>query len=144
MHCLKTVDVNDKLVDELWNKVSSSGSFYSIGDGVVKKVFRKVLFDSNFVLQVDTLTIRLEVKKDYIEVHPIAFGPSAFRYAKEALRDIIELRDKLFPRKPLCCIIPDGMRGAKRLARIAGMAQEGKTTRPLSGVQITCEVFVWR
>ena len=67
MRCLKTVDVNDKLVDELWNKVSSSGSFYSIGDGVVKKVFRKVLFDSNFVLQVDTLTIRLEVKKDYMK-----------------------------------------------------------------------------
>lgn len=144
MRCLKVVDINDTFVDELWNKVSSSGSYYSIGDGVVKKVFRKVLFDSNFVLQVETFTIRLEVKKDYIEIHPIAFGPSAFRHAKEALRDIVELRDRLFAGKPLCCIIPDGMRGAKRLARISGMTQEGKTTRPLSGIQITCEVFVWR
>lgn len=144
MHCLKAIEVNDRLVDELWNKVASAGSYYSIGDGVTKEVFRKVLFQSNFVLRAEALLIRLEVKKTYIEIHPISFGPSTFRCAKEALKDIVELRDKLFAGKLVCCIIPDGMRGAKKLARTSGMTSIERLVKPLSGVPIPCEVFVWR
>jgi hypothetical protein len=144
MRCLKTVEINDSFVDEIWNKVASSGSYYSIGDGVKKEVFRKVLFNSNFVLQTEGLLIRLEVRESCIEIHPISFGPSTFRYAKEALKDIVDLRDRLFAGKLVCCIIPDGMRGAKRLARIAGMTSVEKLVRPLSGVPILCEVFIWR
>jgi len=144
MHCLRAVDVDDRLVDEIWEKVSGVGSYYSIADGCTKDLFRSRLFQSNAVLQGEGLLLRLEAGEGCLEVHPIAFGPSSFRHAKEALQDIVELRDRLFATKPICCIIPDGMRGARRLAREAGMTRTGTVIRPLSGIPIPCTVFTWR
>ena len=144
MYYLKVVDVTDDFVDEEWKKVSDVGSYYSIGDGISKDTFRRMLFQSDFILQAPSLTIRLVSEKDYLEVHPIAFGNSVFRHAACAMDDIVELRDKHFAEKPICCIIPDGMRGAERLALAAGMTKAGKCTRPLSGVMIACTVFTWR
>ena len=137
MPYLKAIDVDDEFVDEIWNRVSTSGSYYSIGDGVSKNVFRQMLFGS-FVLKGDGLVLRLDVKGNEIEIHPMIFGPSAFRYAKEALGEVKEF----FPESAICVIIPEGMRGAKRLAMAAGMKEAGKYSRPLSGVIIQCSI--WR
>ena len=144
MHCLKVVDVDEELVDDLWKQVSGIGSYYSIGDGFSREVFQRMLYHSNFVLQAPSLTIRLVAEKDYLEVHPIAFGNSVFRHAVCAMEDIAELRDSIFKGREICCIIPDGMRGAKRLAQAAGMTETNKCIRELSGVVIACTVFTWR
>jgi len=141
MHCLEAVSVDDSFVDELWIRVSGIGGYYSIGDGITKDVFRRMLFSSAMVLQAPNLTIRLADEEKCLEVHPIAFGPSAFRHAACAMDDIVELRDKVFKEKPICCIIPDGMRGAKRLALAAGMTKSEAMVRDLSGVQVSCTVF---
>jgi hypothetical protein len=144
MPYLRAVDIDDRLVDELWEKVSQIGSFYSIGDGVSKETFRKVLFHSDAVFRGPNVIIRLEAKPEYIELHPIVFGHSLFRHAKEALLEVSELRDRLFAGKPIYCIIPSEMNGTKHLALKAGMARIGDVMRPLSGVEIPCEVFLWR
>jgi hypothetical protein len=144
MHFLKPVDVDDAFVDEEWKKVSSVGGYYSIGDGVSKDVFRRMFFQSDFVLQSPSLTIRIVAEKDCLEVHPIVFGGSVFRHAVCALEDIVELRDKHFANKPICCIIPNEMHGARRLAVAAGMTEAGKCSRSLSGVEIPCTIFTWR
>jgi len=143
MPYLSAVDVDDSLVDDLWNRVESCGSFYSIGDGVSKEVFRKVLFASALVLRGESVVIRLEAS-EVLEAHPIVLGHSFFRHAKEALSEVVAIRDRLFASRPVCCIIPVKMRGTKALARIAGMTQTGAVMRSLSGVAIPCAVFTWR
>jgi hypothetical protein len=143
MPYLKAIDVDDELVDELWEKVSSSGSFYSIGDGVTKERFRWVLFQSALVLRGPCIVVRLDVG-EYVEYHPMIFGHSIFRYGREVLEDIARFRDRLFPNKPICCIIPDRMRGTKHLAISGGMVETGRFVRGLSGVAIPCTVFTWR
>lgn len=144
MRCLRIVDVNDNIVDELWKKVENLGSFYSISDGVTKSTFRKMLFESTVLLQAENLVIRISESRGFIELHPIVFGPMAFRQARYALSDVGEYRDKLFAGKPLCCIIPNGMRGAKKLAMAAGMTETGDTNRLFSGILIPCSIFIWR
>ena len=144
MHYLEAVDVSDRVVDEIWEKVSRAGSYYSIADGVTKEVFRRMLFESSILYRAPSLIIRLNFNKDFVEIHPIAFGPSVFKHAREALSEIVALRDRLFAEKPICVIIPDGMRGAKRLAKAAGMSEEAKYVRAFSGVAIPCTVFTWR
>lgn len=140
MPYLRLVSVNEKVIERLWDRISEAGSYYSIGDGVTKEVFSKVLFQSNFVLEAKNLAVRLELHDDYVELHPIVFGPSAFREAKKALEEI----STLFSTKPICCIIPSDMRGARRLAQAAGMRVMGMAMRPLSGVPVRCTVFEWR
>lgn len=144
MRYLEEVPVDAVLVDEMWEKVADSGSYYSIGDGMTKNVFRSMLFQSNIVLRGPSVLIRLVDMKECLEAHPIAFGHSFFHHAREALADVMGIRDRFFPEKPICCIIPEGMKGAKRLARVAGMSETGKVTRGLSGVSIPCRVFSWR
>jgi len=137
MPFLKPVDVNDALVDRLWKSLEGCGSFYSIADGFTKEHFRKVLFASSLVLEGPNILVRLEDNKDYAEVHPIVFGPSLFSRAEEALGDVMG-----FAKKPVCCIIPKAMRGARKLALAAGMRKVGDCQRQLSGVPVVCEV--WR
>ena len=144
MRYLEPVDVNDRFVDEMWKKVSEAGSYYSIGDGVTKETFRKVLFQSALVLRGASAIFRIENNRDFVEVHPIVFGHSFFRDAHSVLEEGVKLLGKLFDSKPICCIIPDGMKGTRHLAQIAGMTEAGKLARELSGVPISCTVFVWR
>jgi hypothetical protein len=144
MHCLSVVAVDDAFVDGLWKKVAPSGSYYSIGDGVCKATFRRVFFESALVLSGNSVVIRFENHKDYVELHPIVMGQSAFRHAKEIVEDASSACERLFAKMPVCCIIPDGMRGAKRLAEVAGFTQKGYVERNLSGVMLRCSVFVKR
>ena len=144
MHYLKCIEINDSLVDELWQKVSKSGSYYSIGDGVTKNVFRRMLFESNVVLQGESILVRLEDHNDYVELHPIVFGHSVFKNAAGILGDVVSVVALLFSNKPICCIIPEGMKGTKRLAEVAGFHYNGPVERSLSGVVIRCSVFVKR
>lgn len=71
----------------------------------------------------------------------MVFGLEAFRNAQEILDEIEKLCEKLFDGKPVCCIIPVGMRGARRLALRAGMRKQDEVSRPLSGVVVSCEVY---
>ena len=144
MHFLDLVDVDEALVDEMWGKVSTSGSYYSIGDGVTKDVFRRMLFESNLVFKGDHFLIRGECHADCVELHPIVFGHSSFRNSKAILGEILPVVEKLFAKKPVCCIIPEGMRGAKHLALTAGLERTGEVTRSLSGVELRCGVYVKR
>jgi hypothetical protein len=144
MPCLRAVDVDDSLVDEIWQKVSHSGSYYSIGDGVAKKTFRRVLFESPLVLRGEDFVIRFELHEDCVELHPIVFGPQAFHDVEAKIGELTSFSNRLFAQKPLCCIIPIGMRGAKRLAHSAGFAFHGVLDRSLSGVNVRCAVFVKR
>jgi hypothetical protein len=144
MPYLEAVDVDDRLVDELWEKLSCAGSYYSIADGISKDNFRSVLFRSSLVLRGPQLLVHLSEEKDFVELHPIAFGPECFRYASEALEDVGKFCERLFAKKPLCCIIPDGMRGARALARAAGMSEAGGYKRMLSGIEVSCTIFKWR
>ena len=141
MHYLNSCSVDDRLVDEIWERVSKSGSFYSIGDGVSKKTFRRVLFESNLVLTGENFLLRLEFHDDYVEVHPIVFGHSFFRNAKDIAEELSSIADRLFAKKRIWIIIPYEMKGAKHLARIAGFTQISLVYRDLSGVSISCSVF---
>ena len=142
MHYLREIAVDDGLVDELWERVKHCGSFYSIGDGYSKEHFRSVLFRSEKVFRGEGMVVRLEAYHDYLEIHPIVLGPSAFRHTNEMLNELIEVSAKSFYRRPICCIIPNRMRGARLLARSAGMILRGCVERNLSGVMIPCGV--WR
>jgi hypothetical protein len=144
MPFLKAIDVNDSLVDELWHKVSRSGSYYSIGDGVAKATFCRVLFESPLVLRGKDFVIRCELHNDCVELHPLVFGPGAFHDVRAKVEEIATYATKLFAQKPLCCIIPFGMRGAKRLAESAGFVFHSILNRSLSGVNVRCVVFVKR
>jgi hypothetical protein len=140
MPYLKAVDVDDRLVEELWGKVNGVGSYYSIADGTTKEVFRRVLFASVLVLRNESVVMRFDDKGEYVELHPMVFKHEFFRHANEAIREAAAA----FAGKPICCIIPDGLRGAKRLARVGGMVETGKMIRSLSGVPISCTIFTWR
>ena len=144
MHYLKAVNVDEELVSKLWHRVGSVGSFYSIADGASKDHFRHVLYSSDAVLQGPGVFIRLEARNGSLEVHPIVVGHEAFHFAHDMVEDIASLRDERFAGKAICCIIPEGMRGAKRLAEVAGMKQCGRCKRSLSGVEISCAVYSWR
>ena len=144
MRFLKAVDIDESALGELWEKVSRSGGYYSIGDGSSEGHFREVFFASEKVLVGPSLVVRIELRDGFVEVHPIVFGPEPFRIAADAFDDVIETRDRCFAGRPICCIIPDGMRGARRLARLAGMKEAGKTERSLSGVTVSCTVFARR
>jgi hypothetical protein len=141
---INVVDVDDAFVDELWKRVESSGSFYSIGDGTTKNVFRRMMFKSDLVLSIPGGYVRLDIGSDVIELHPIVFGPSAFVAAGDTLERIYALFSKLFQDKPICCIIPNEMRAAKKLALLAGMREKGPIARMLSGIRIACTAYVWR
>ena len=78
MHFLKVVEVDESLVDRAWQSVSGLGGYYSIADGITKDIFRRMLFGSAVVLEAPNLMIRLQAWDDYLEVHPVAFGPSVF------------------------------------------------------------------
>jgi hypothetical protein len=140
---LRFEDVGPALVDGLWDKVKGSGSYYSIGDGVTKAVFSKMLFDSALVLGGIGATFRIEKHKDFVEIHPMVFSHEFFGVAKATMEEFAELAAWLFAKKRLCCIIPDGLRGAKRLARLAGFSEGSKVERKLSGVSLVCSVYEW-
>ena len=144
MPCLRVISVDSAFIDVLWDKVCRSGSYYSIGDGASKQSFHRVLFESVFVVEGDDFVIRAEMHPDCIELHPIVFGHSFFKNAPVILAEAILLIDRLFAKMPICCIIPEGMRGAKRLAEIAGLVFERFVDRSLSGVVVRCSVFVKR
>lgn len=144
MPCLSVIDVDDEFVDETWKRIENCGGFYSIGDGVSKEVFRKMLFGSSLVVEGEGAVVRIQIEESLVEIHPIVFGPSFFMGASLMLQELIERFGGLFSQRPICCIIPDGMRGAKRLARIAGFDETGKASRKLSGVLLLCSVYTWR
>jgi hypothetical protein len=144
MQSIKVLDVSERLIDELWNIVSKSGSFYSIADGVTKGTFEQAMFKSDFVLSVPGGYMHLNIERDYVELHPIATGKEAFREAKSTLKGIYALLGNLFQSKPICCIIPSEMESAKRLAAFAGMTDSGPIARVLSGVNLECAMFIWR
>jgi hypothetical protein len=139
MHYLGPVDVNEDFVDSLWDRVSDIGGLHSIGDAVSREVLGKVMFGSAAVFKGPGWVIRMDLCDGYAELHPMAFGPTLFQYANEILSEIASL--PLFADKPIRCIIPESLRGAKRLARMAGMTEVSKMTRMLSGIPIACSVF---
>jgi hypothetical protein len=141
---IKLIDVDDEFIDSLWNKINFAGSFYSIGDGVTKDTFRRVMYASSYVLAIDGGVIRLEIGSDFVELHIIVFNHAAFRNPKGIMESIVSRLGSSFHDKPICCIIPSEMRGAKRLAILAGMTQEMHLVRQLSGVNIDCDVFMRR
>ena len=141
---ISVIDVTDTFVDNLWDKVKDSGSFYSIGDGSSKECFRRVFFESSLVLKVPGGFARFNVEPSFVELHPIIFGPELYRNARSTLEGICELARESFQGKPIRCIIPSRMKGLKRLAVLAGMEHRGACVRPLSGVPISCEVYEWR
>jgi hypothetical protein len=141
---IKVLDVDSQLVDKLWSRVEHSGSFYSIGDGVTKENFRRVLYGSSYVVAIDGGIVRLDIGSDYVELHPIAFSHAIFRNAHETIEAIYSRFVRSFQSKPICCIIPSEMRAAKVLAQLAGMHYEGVVYRLLSGVKLACSVYSWR
>jgi len=141
---IKVLDVDEALVDSLWGKIKDTGSFYSIGDGATKDVFRAALYKSSYVLEISGAIIRLEVGDFLVELHPIVFGPSLYEVAPKMLKEIYERFGSSFRKKSICCIIPQGMRAAKRLAVRAGMREFGPVTRLLSGVPLPCVMYGWR
>lgn len=135
---LATVD--EALVDEIWSKVREAGGFYSIGDGASREVLKRVLFQSAYVFRTEGGYVRLENLGKGFELHPIILGPSMVRDAKAIFEEIA----KRFPNSDICCIIPDGMKAAKRLARRIGMLEAGPFVRCLSGIALRCSVFTRR
>lgn len=144
MLCLSIVSVDEAFIEAAWQRVSSAGSYYSIGDGASHETFRRMLFQSVLVVKGEGFIIRVERHADCVELHPIVFGHALFRNAATVLAELTPIIERLFAKTPICCIIPDGMRGAKRLVRIAGFAPEGAVQRNLSGVMLRCSVFVKR
>jgi hypothetical protein len=141
---IRPLDVDEELIERIWNKVKDSGSFYSIGDGVTREHFKKVFFESNLVIAIEGGIARFELNDNFVEIHVLVFGHSFFRNAAETLRAIYAFAQKSFQNKPIRCMIPNEMRGFKRLAQIAGMAEIGLCSRNLTGVLITCMVYEWR
>jgi len=139
MQYAKLLDVDETLVDALWERVKDSSGFYSIGDGVTKHVFRRELFQSNYVFDIGDGIARLNDHISYFELHPIIFGHSVLRNAKQILGEI-----GLFVSKPIHCIIPRELDSLKRLAKKAEMVYERTLTRSLSGNLVTCDVYIWR
>ena len=45
-----------------------------------------MLFESNVVLQGESILVRLEDHNDYVELHPIVFGHSVFKNATGILK----------------------------------------------------------
>ena len=141
---IEIVDVDENLIDEIWDKVKESPSFESIGDGCSRAQVHKVYFESNLVIRANGSYARFEVNDSYVEIHVMIFKHSFFRDAKENLRSLYAFAHKSFQNRPIRCMIPNEMRGFKRLAEIAGMRALGLVSRNLSGVPITCAVFEWR
>ena len=144
MQFAKIVDVDEGFLNSLWQKVENSGSFYSIGDGVTREHFDRVFYESSLVFELEDGIARFEVNPSYVEVHVLVFGHKFFRLAKQALAEIYEMASSIFRDKEIRCIIPDRMRGFKRLALAAGMTPRGFVDRMLSGIPIRCAVFSWR
>jgi len=144
MRRIKILDVGEKLIDEIWDCVSSASGFYSIGDGFSKEHLRKVFFESDIVVEVESGYARVELFDDFAEIHVLVFGPSFFAEAKENLQELYRECKGIFKNREIRCIIPSKMRGFKRLAKYAGMSFQGQCSRLLSGVAISCDVFTWR
>jgi hypothetical protein len=72
------------------------------------------------------------------------FGTSLFRDSVPASNELLMLVERLFDQRPICCIIPEGMRSAKRLAEASSFARERMLERNLSGVKLLCGVYVKR
>jgi hypothetical protein len=141
---IKIVDVDQKLVSELWKKAGKSGGIYAIGDGASKEMFRVVLTQSAIVFEAFGSYFRVEPKGELLELHPIVFSHRVFAKAPELLQEIARACSVIFPGKLLCCIIPCRMESAVDLAVRAGMTYEGPATRMLSGVLVSCKAFSWR
>jgi len=144
MPLIEYVDVDDKFIDELWEKVSECASFYSIGDGCSREHFRKVFFESDIVARLEGGFARAEIYDGFVELHVLVFGPSFFANAKAALQKFYDDSQKLFNGREIRCIIPARMKGFKMLAKHAGMAFDSQCSRLLSGIPILCNVFIWR
>lgn len=144
MQFIKILDVDEKLVEFLWSRVSCVGGFYSIGDANSHDHFRRMLFESSFVLQAGEAFLRLEVINGGIELHPIIFGVSAVRNPSEVLASVHRSIGNMFKFLPIYCIIPSRMRGARKLALRAGMTEFGDLVRNLSGIPIVCTGYIWR
>jgi hypothetical protein len=144
MQYAKLVDVDSALVDNLWAKLESSGSFYSIADGCSKEHFSKVLFESSLVVRIEGGIVRLVDEGSYVELHPIVFGHSLFRNAATTLDELHSLTRRAFQSKPIRCIIPNRMHAAMHLAKLAGMTEIDMVMRNLSGIPIACTVYEWR
>ena len=141
---IKIVDVDEAFLESLWDKVATSGSFYSIGDGITKVHFKKVFYESTLVIELEGGISRFEECKDFVEVHVLVFGHSFYRNAKQSLQDIYHLAAGIFQNKPIRCMIPSEMKGFLRLPEAAGMHKIGTQLRLLTGVPVTCTVFEWR
>jgi len=141
---VKLLDVGDSLIDKLWEIVSQSGSFYSIGDGSSRKRLRDVLLSSSFVLEYSGSIVRLNVGEDYVELHPIVLGHSTIRDAPNAIKAIYNKLGIIFSPKPIRCTIPVELRSAHRLAERANMTFTGETQGMLSNVEVLCDVYEWR
>jgi hypothetical protein len=141
---ISLVDVDEALADDLWNHVGSSGGFYSIGDGVTREHFKRMLFASSLAMLSDSLFLRFEAKADFNEMHPLVLSHRAFEKPEETLEKAYALGSKAFRNLPLCCIIPTRMRALNRLAEKAGMVRSSYMVRNLTGEPISCSVYLWR
>jgi hypothetical protein len=144
MQYIEYVDVDESFLRDIWDKVSLSPGYYSIGDGFSYDHLRHVFFNSDIVARLEGGFARVEVKDNFIEIHVLVFGPSFFRNAKSALKELSENNKQLFQDKDIRCIIPSRMKGFRRLAKYAGMVFQSQCIRFLSGSPITCDVFSWR
>lgn len=140
MKFIEIIDVNEALIDSIWDRIKDVGSFYSIGDGASRETFSRVMYGSSAVLKIQDGFIRAEDNGAFVELHPIFFGHSAFRQANGIMDEIT----KLFHGKNICCIIPSRMESAMDLALKAGMHEIGTMHRELSGVPVVCTVFIRR
>ncbi len=139
MPFLRPVDVDEPFLEDLWKRVSGLGGYYSIGDGASYEVFSKVFYQSALVLQGESIVIRFDRYNGYVEMHPIVWGHSCFRYAEAILEECASF----FTGERICCMIPQKAKGLRHLALRAGMVEKEVTMRNLSGVAIPCVVY-WR
>ena len=141
---INLVDIDEELVENLWNRIADSGGFYSIGDGVTREHFRAMLFSSSLAMMSDEVFLRFEVKEDFNEMHPLIFSHKAFDKPEASLQRAYSLGLGVFRNLPLCCIIPNRMKGLKRLAQKAEMVHSSYIVRNLTGESISCSVYLWR
>jgi hypothetical protein len=141
---INLVDIDEELVEGLWSRIADSGGFYSIGDGVTREHFRRMLFSSSLAMMSDSVFLRFEAKEDFNEMHPLVFSHKAFNDPEASLQRAYSLGLGVFRNLPLCCIIPNRMKGLKRLAEKAGMDQSGYLERSLTGIPVSCSKYLWR
>ena len=143
-HCLKLVSADEALVDRMWQAVESLGRWYSAADGVTKETLRKVVFRSSLIAESSELFLRFEITDDYVELHPVVRSHGVFAHREEILAFLSSTRESFFHAKPLCCIIPESMKSAMKLATRFCFEFVGYVNREFSGRVTRCSVYAWR